>query len=46
MKKNIIITGNTVIDALFLVLDKIKENKQLKTKIDAMLQKTEFKTFR
>ncbi len=42
-EKNIIITGNTVIDALFLVLDKIKENKQLKTKIDAMLQKQNLK---
>lgn len=31
--KNIIITGNTVIDALFLALDKIKSNKQLETDI-------------
>lgn len=32
--KNIIITGNTVIDALFLALDKIKSNKQLETDIN------------
>ena len=31
--KNIIVTGNTVIDALFLALDKIKSNKQLETEI-------------
>lgn len=30
---NIIVTGNTVIDALFLALDKIKSNKQLETDI-------------
>lgn len=32
-KKNILVTGNTVIDALFLALDKIESNKELKTKI-------------
>jgi len=32
-KENIIITGNTVIDALFLALDKIKKNKELEAKI-------------
>lgn len=32
-KKNIIVTGNTVIDALFLALDKIKNNNQLEDKI-------------
>ncbi|GGD34994.1 UDP-N-acetyl glucosamine 2-epimerase [Malaciobacter pacificus] len=31
--KNIIVTGNTVIDALFLALDKIEKNEELKTKI-------------
>lgn len=31
--KNIIVTGNTVIDALFLALDKIEKNDELKTKI-------------
>ena len=32
-EKNIVVTGNTVIDALFLALEKIKSNKQLETKI-------------
>lgn len=31
--KDIIVTGNTVIDALFLALDKIENNKELKDKI-------------
>ena len=31
--KNIIVTGNTVIDALFLALDKIEKDDELKTKI-------------
>ncbi len=31
--KNIIVTGNTVIDALFLALDKIENNQELKSKI-------------
>jgi UDP-N-acetylglucosamine 2-epimerase (non-hydrolysing) len=31
--KNIIVTGNTVIDALFLVLDKIENNQELENKI-------------
>jgi len=31
--KNIIVTGNTVIDALFLALDKIENNQELKNKI-------------
>ena len=31
--KNIIVTGNTVIDALFLALDKIENNPELKSKI-------------
>jgi UDP-N-acetylglucosamine 2-epimerase (non-hydrolysing) len=31
--KNVIVTGNTVIDALFLALDKIEKNEELKTKI-------------
>jgi UDP-N-acetylglucosamine 2-epimerase (non-hydrolysing) len=31
--KNIIVTGNTGIDALFLVLDKIEKDEELKTKI-------------
>ena len=32
-KENIIVTGNTVIDALFLVLDKIEKDAKLKNKI-------------
>jgi len=32
-KDNIIVTGNTVIDALFLALDKIENNNDLKNKI-------------
>jgi len=32
-EKNIIVTGNTVIDALFLALDKIKNDKDLELKI-------------
>ena len=33
VSKNIIVTGNTVIDALFLALDKIEKNDELKSKI-------------
>lgn len=32
-KEDILVTGNTVIDALFLALDKIENNKELKNKI-------------
>lgn len=32
--KSIIVTGNTVIDALFLALDKIEKNEELKNKIN------------
>lgn len=32
-EKNIVVTGNTVIDALFLVLEKIKNNSDLENKI-------------
>jgi len=32
-KEDILVTGNTVIDALFLALDKIETNKELKNKI-------------
>lgn len=35
--KNIIVTGNTVIDALFLALDKINNNKKLKNEIEASI---------
>ena len=34
-KENIIVTGNTVIDALFLALDKIKTDEKLKTQISS-----------
>jgi UDP-N-acetylglucosamine 2-epimerase (non-hydrolysing) len=37
-EENIIITGNTVIDALFLVLDRIKQNKHLQEEINLKLQ--------
>ena len=32
-EKNIVVTGNTVIDAMFMVLDKIEKDKGLKNKI-------------
>lgn len=32
-KENIIVTGNTVIDSLFMILDKIKKDKTFKSKI-------------
>ena len=32
-KENIIVTGNTVIDSLFMILDKIKKDKTFKNKI-------------
>jgi UDP-N-acetylglucosamine 2-epimerase (non-hydrolysing) len=35
--KNIIVTGNTVIDALFLAVEKIENNKNLKEKIEKNL---------
>ena len=31
--KNVVVTGNTVIDALFLALEKIEKNKELKSQI-------------
>jgi UDP-N-acetylglucosamine 2-epimerase (non-hydrolysing) len=37
--KNIIITGNTVIDALFLILNKIQQDKNLENEIIETLQK-------
>lgn len=37
--KNIIVTGNTVIDALFLALDKIQNNQDLKEKIISSINK-------
>jgi UDP-N-acetylglucosamine 2-epimerase (non-hydrolysing) len=38
-KENIIVTGNTVIDALFLMLEKIEKDKNLKERIIHNLQK-------
>ncbi len=38
-EENIVVTGNTVIDALFLALEKIKSNKELENKIKNSLQK-------
>jgi len=41
--KNIIITGNTVIDALFLALDKIKNNKELENQIIKQISNLNYK---
>ena len=41
--RNIQVTGNTVIDALFLALDKIKSNKQLETDIITHLASLDYK---
>lgn len=38
--RNIIITGNTVIDALYWVVDKIKNNKELDNELEDILSKT------
>ncbi|RXJ78252.1 UDP-N-acetylglucosamine 2-epimerase (non-hydrolyzing) [Arcobacter sp. F155] len=40
--KNIIVTGNTVIDALFLALEKIKNNNELENKILQSLIKNNY----
>ena len=37
--RNIIITGNTVIDALYWVVDKIKNNKELNNELENVLSK-------
>lgn len=37
--RNIIITGNTVIDALYWVVDKIKNNKELDNELEDILSK-------
>ena len=37
--RNIIVTGNTVIDALYWVVDKIKNNKELNTELENVLSK-------
>jgi UDP-N-acetylglucosamine 2-epimerase (non-hydrolysing) len=38
-KKNIFITGNTVIDALFIITERIKNDKKLKSKIEKEILK-------
>jgi len=38
-EQNIIVTGNTVIDALFWVLNKIKDDKSLQSKLVSQIQK-------
>ncbi len=43
--KNIVITGNTVIDALFLALDKIKNNTDLESEIISSINKMLPSTF-
>ena len=37
--RNIIVTGNTVIDALYWVVDKIKSNKELDNELESVLSK-------
>lgn len=44
-KEDIIVTGNTVIDALFLALDKIKTNPELEAEIIDSINKTLPSTF-
>lgn len=40
--RNIIITGNTVIDALYWVVDKIKNNKELDNELEDILSKASY----
>ncbi len=40
--QSIVVTGNTVIDALFLALEKIKSNKQLETEIVHHLEELDY----
>jgi UDP-N-acetylglucosamine 2-epimerase (non-hydrolysing) len=40
--KNVIVTGNTVIDALFLALDKIKNNKDIEMQIISQLSELNY----
>ena len=41
-KEGILVTGNTVIDALFLALDKIEQNKELKANIESNFDNLKF----
>ena len=45
-EENITITGNTVIDALFLTLNKIKKDKKLKEKIESSILNSQFSSER
>lgn len=38
-EEHIHVTGNTVIDALYMVVDKIKKNKELDTKLESLLKR-------
>lgn len=38
-EEHIYVTGNTVIDALYMVVDKIKKNKELDTKLEDLLKR-------
>ena len=38
-KKNVFVTGNTVIDALFFIKDKIKKDKRFSKRIEEELNK-------
>ena len=40
--RNIIVTGNTVIDALYWVVDKIKNNKELDNELESVLSKADY----
>ena len=43
-KKNVVVCGNTVVDALFLALKKIRNDNKLKTKIeDTLMKQYQFK---
>ena len=39
-KEQIVVTGNTVIDALYMVVDKIKQDKELDAELEEVLQRS------
>lgn len=43
-EKNIVVTGNTVIDALFFTLEKIEQNKEKKMKIESYFNQLKLNT--
>lgn len=45
-EQNIIVTGNTVIDALYWVVDKIKRDENLSTELKVMLDEAGYDVFR